>query len=434
MKNPADLPSQRSFFKLPLEPNTFRLRKETLNSYSEFRRQEKPYFPIEVRTISFRNAILTLAVKLKEEAGQQVFIQVREKELLVSCSVDTCETFLSRYAYFALIGLMDISNYYDFSKFYWPDFFESKTGGSKYLHIINDRLGMEVSLKPKYPYFYRPGLKLPSLSEEPKSRIRNLFLKQYPDQVSSTSYEIGYCLADTNLRSLHSNHFPFLVPYLGVPTKNKESIKSYTEFINCENDIQLLSFSPIQEQLNEICFKMRELAPIESSLYKIHEEISNEEERNVRLLFDLWLRAHNLIISQRFLRYTFTYGLANLKGKPGRDRMLPCEISSETPQLVFRKVDKRSYYQLELRFKVSGKTYVPFERNTAFFINAVNAPQRFYLLDNYADYQLTSFFALHGFTIAVLKGHYNDDFRDFVDLLAKRYQLKESYSTSIVPK
>lgn len=417
----------KSFFKMPFEQKTFRLSKDTLNSHSEFRRPERPYFRITVRKINYRNEFLTLGVKIQEEAEECVYIQVQEKEILVSCTVDTNETFLSRYAYFALTELMSISESYNFEKFYWPDFFDQNTGKSKYLDIINDRLGLDVTLKPKYPNFYKPGFQLVEITEEPKTESRKATALRVLDQTPTTSYAVSYCLADTNLNSFHSNHFPFLVPYLGTQTKNKESIKSYSSFLSGENDMQLLSCTPIQEELNEISFKMRELAPLKSSHFGKTEIFSEEEEeKNGRFLFELWQEALNLIISQKHLRYNFTHGMYNIKGKPNRNSMLKCEIGAETPHLLFRKVDKKAYFQFELRFKVQGKTYVPNKKNTAFFINARIAPQKFFLLDNYTDYQVTSFFANHRFTIAVLKSHFKDEFRHFVERLAERYEIKES--------
>ncbi|MEB2787304.1 hypothetical protein U3A59_21915 [Algoriphagus sp. E1-3-M2] len=320
---------------------------------------------------------------------------------------------------------MDILDYYNFDSLYWPDFFDQSTGRSKYLEIINDRQGLDVTLKPKYPCFYKPGFQLLKLSQEGfKRKFRDTSIHLVLDQISSTNYAVGYCLVDTNLNSIHSNHFPFLVPYYGTLKKGNEAIKSYTLFLTSEEDTQLLSFTRNQEILNKVCFKMRELAPIRSSYFRRKETFNLEEQESGRRLFDLWHESLELIISQRFLSYHFSYGMSNLKRKPRRNRIYNCRISKETPELFFRKIDKKDYYQFELRFIILGKAYIPDESSAEFFINAKNDPWTFYLLDSFQDYQVTSFFAKHKFKLAVLKAHYKDDFKDFVDVIAKQYEIK----------
>ncbi|MEB2774619.1 hypothetical protein SYJ56_04835 [Algoriphagus sp. D3-2-R+10] len=414
---------EKYFFKLPFEPGTFKLTDKTLNQHSEFSRFHHHYFRIKVRKISFRNEILTLGVKILEEAEERIFIKVTEKELWVRCSVDTDRTYLSRYAYFALIKIMFL-NYYNFERFYWPDFFDQSTGKSKFLDIINDRQGLDITLKSKYPHFYKPGDVLLKLSEQ-KTKVKIRETPTVLDEIPQTDHAIGYFLVDTNLNSSHSNHFPFLVPYYGKLTKGKEAIKSYTSFLTDEADTQFLTFTPNQELLNEVCFKMKKIAPLEPTYCRIKEHVGIEEEKKGRLLFDLWHESLKLIISQRYFSYHFIYGMLYLKGKPRKSNVYGCRISQETPQLFFRKIDKKTHYQFELRFKILGKAYIPNESHTEFFINYNKDPWTFHLLGSFQDYQVTSFFAKFKFKLGVLKAHYKDDLKDFADGLGRHYEIKE---------
>lgn len=428
MNKPSSSATYKLFFRLPLEPHTVKLTLKTLNIYSEFRRPKKPYLRINVRKIYFRNEVLTIGVKLDDEIEERLFIRVTEKELLVSCTVDTDETYLSRYAYFGLLEMMSIYDYYNFEQFYWPGFFDGNTGNSKYLNIINDRKGMDVALKAKYPYFYKPGhyLIIPSTPEILPIRKADVNIEPFIDTTSH--YTVGYCLADTHLRSLHSNHFPFLIPYLGMLTKGKDSVRKYMTFITKPAEVPYLNLTDAQVQLNDISHEMMELAPIKSIFFQATEEegqkIKDDNGSREKKLFALWQSCIGLLHCQVHQSYYFTYGISNVEGKPKKKYLEQCSFSPEIPQLCFVLLDKEDYYQLELRFKCQRKALIPYEFNTAFFISSKNDPMTFYLLGSFADYEVTSFFARHKFKIAVLKRHYKNEFKEFIDRLRQIYQIK----------
>lgn len=420
--------TSKLFFRLPLEPNTVKLRLKTLNSYSEFKRPDRPYLRINIRKIYFRNEVLTIGVKLNDEIEERVFIRVKEKELLVSCTVDTDETYLSRYAYFTLIELMSLNDFHDFEEFYWPGFFNPTTGKSKYLNIINDRRGMDVFLKPNYLHFYKPGHKLVFPSSNSEIILRASLIHEEGDAEWENDYTIGYCLADTNLQSLHSNHFPFLVPYYGILTKGREAVKTFQAFIVRKEPELPVILTPIQVQLNKICFEMMEFAPIKSYRYRSSteeiEEIKSENSATAVKLFKLWAQAISLLNNQIHTHYHFTYGMSNVSGKPRKKNIEVCRFSMEIPMICFFLIDKGQYYELHLRFKVKNKTLVPYGCNTEFFLRAQNDAMTFYLLNNIADYKIASFFAKHGFKLAVLKSHYKNEFKDFINRLAEFYEVK----------
>jgi hypothetical protein len=203
------LPQGIDFFHLPLEKGTVILSLETLNRHSAFRRTRKPFLYIKQRKISFQSEILTIGIMLGEEKEEMVYLQVKPTELLVGCSVDTSESYLSRYAYYTLQDLMNHSGECDFKEFYWPEFFHPKTGKSKYLNIINDRWGMNVGLKAQYSYFYKPESKLYYPFKDTMCPARS---KRFPitqTNISASNCVIGYCFANTTFASYCSNHYPF---------------------------------------------------------------------------------------------------------------------------------------------------------------------------------------------------------------------------------
>lgn len=420
-------PEKYHYYTLPLEKGTVRLTLDTLNKHSDFRFPERPYLVIRKRTISFQNEVLILGIRLGEEKEERVYIRVLQEELRVSCSVDTDYTYLSRYAYFALYSFTWSGGGYNFGKYYWPDFFDPKTGKSKYLTVIIDRAGTDIKRKPKYAFFYKPGDKL-LYPFRRKKAITTATPTLEKDNVNQFNlYAIGYCLADTQLSSARSAHFPLIVRYRGIWEKNHREIKGFNQFVITPNQAIANYYTPIQEKINVLCRKMQTLAPIKIPEYrstdKEKQAVKRENLRTLKLVYALWQKAVPLLQTQPFTHYFFTHGLRNVKGKPRKQDMKACTFSSESPQLCFLLVGKGDYYELELRFKAEGKFYVPNECNPTFFIHSTAAPNRFYLMDSITDYHVLCFFERHNFKLSVLKCHYQGHFKTFIDRLAEAYEL-----------
>lgn len=426
MEKMPQIPDEKSFYRLPFEKGTLELTEETLKKHSTHLLSQS-HSGISLRNISYQNEILTLGVKLKDEVEQRVFLKVKQGELLVSCSAGTNSDYLGKHAFLALSNQMGYGGIAGFEKYYWPDFFNPSTGRSKYLQIINDRRGFDIELKPKYPTFFKPGDKLLPISIE-KSIVRDspqkVILEEDPP---TTSYTIGYFLASFLRSSIRSDHFPFLIPFLGTLTKDKNGIKSYTSFLFNERDTQLLVFSSKKEQLNEVCFKMRELAPIRSRYFSEPSSLNEDEIKRGRELFELWHQYKESILSERIVYYYGSYGLRFLSGKPRRSWVdTTLRIKKEVPQLLFEKKDKGEYFILELRFRVGKKALSPYNRNVPFFISDRNNSEGLYLLNDFTDFLLVDFFQKKKFKLAILKPHYKDEIMEFVNQLAERYELIES--------
>ncbi|WP_192348270.1 hypothetical protein [Algoriphagus sp. Y33] len=422
MTKASQIPNPKNFYRLPFEKGTFELTEQTLNLNSDFRKPNY-FYSIKVRNIHFRNEILTLGVKLEDEQEKLIYLKVTQHELLVSCNVDTDSGYLSRYAYFGLLSLLDFGRKKCFKKYYWPDFFDPKTGKSKFLKIYNDRMGLDIYIKPKYPHFYKPGDKLIKWHRGNENSKRKPATPLLTDELPSSEPAIGYFIADVKLSSIHSNHYPFLVPFLGIPTKDKQRIKSYVSILLSENDLQSIDITPTQQQLNAICFRMRKLAPVESRNWQTEFSPNSDEKENGSLLMELWHEAKPIIQSQKYIHYYNTHGLVYLPRRPSRNWVRSCAIRTESPKLVILLIDKGEYYLLELRFRVNKKLHIPEKTDIAFFICGTTDPKKLYLLDRFTDYQLTSYFAMYKYRLAVLKCHYRDELKDFVEKLATDFEL-----------
>lgn len=399
LKNGHQSKPAHSFFRLPLEKGTRILRLSSLNAHSAFRRLQKPYLPVTIRMMSFRREVLTIGVRIADECEERVLIRVRETELWINCTVDTDEHYLSRYAYFALHELLYLRKSYDFDKYYWPGFFDPKTGKSKYLNIINDRKGLDVYLKPKYPAFYKPGYPLPPVrmgSDTPGARK---VVKRVKTMITDPNHSIGYILADTNMRSLHSPHYPFLIPFYGVCTPDLAKIKSFSAFITEGQQLPFLPFDESKLMLNEACYRMKELAPLEEGRHSDPGKLGEE-------LFNLWQQQICTLAVQDHSYYYYTFGLKNVKGKPRSKWLKSCRFSIAVPELIIECLDKGDYFELVLKFKVKGRTFIPHQLNTTLFISSRQDPMTFYLLGSYNDCQLLEYFSKLGFKMGVLKADY----------------------------
>lgn len=423
-------PQGIDFFHLPLEKGTVILSQETLNNNSAFRRTKRPFLNIKQRKISFHQEILTIGIILGEEKEEMVYLQVKPTEILVGCSVDTSEHYLSRYAYYVLQDLMNHSGECDFKEFYWPDFFHPKTGKSKYLNIINDRWGMSVGLKEQYSYFYKPESRLYYPYNETVCLAR---LKRFPNTQSNISVSnavIGYCFADTTFAPYRPNHYPFSIPYLGKLGRNKEVIKSYAYFITDAEASAEPHYSAVQTKLHPLLIKMKGLAEIRNTQFS-HSKAEKEEIRNHNMerrdqLFYLWQEAYPMLESQSYTHYFMTYGMKNLAPKPFKKYLIPCVFAREIPVIYFQWMDKGDYYELKMRFRIGNTTLVPEAENPVFFLRSAKEPMKFYLLGTLADYQLSAFFEARHFSICVLKAHYNPRFQDFINQLESLYEFKKA--------
>ena len=425
MRKASQISDPKNFYRLPFEKGTFELTEQTLNLNSDFRKPHY-FYKIKVRNIHFQNEILTLGVKLEGEPEKLIYLKVTLHELLVSCNVDTDSGYLSRYAYFGLLSLLDFRSSKCFESYYWPDFFDPLTGKSKFLKIYNDRQGLDIYVKTQYPHFYKPDDELIEWyigKDNPKRKPTSPLLTEELPFYGTT---IGYFIADVKLSSIHSNHYPFLIPFLGVPTKDKQRIKSYTSILLSENDLHSIDITPTQQELNAICFSMRKLAPVESRNWRTQFSPNSDEKEKGSQLMELWYKAKPLIQSQKYIHYYNTHGLVYLPRRPSRNWVHDCTIHSESPKLVILLFDKGEYYLLELRFRVNKKLHIPEKTDIAFFICGTTDPKNLYLLERFTDYQLVSFFSQYGNKFAVLKLHYRDELKGFVEKLATDYEFIKS--------
>lgn len=377
--------------------------------------------------ISFLNNILTFSVTIESENEEMVYLKVTETHLLVSCSVDTDKTYLSRYAYFLLDKYLNFYPAKDMDNFYWPDFFDA-TGKSKFLKTENKGNTFEIKLRTRYQFFYKPGQPLPLVSD--KYDVRKSEVSRY----SATSkpikepHVIAYCLLDPlNLRvqNQENKELTLLIPIKTTLNRDQKSFKSMLRYMNLSDSYELTAQDDDQYLLNNICNEMwKNTLFFKNKNAKTGILSKKYIERNLTQ-FKLWEQAFPLVSGQKFVCYQPLYGLRYIKGKPTKKDISSCEFSPEIPTLKFFLKDKGDYYTLEIKFSVNEKVFnFASHLTTHYFAASDIDPKRFYLLGSPEDAELVSFFARINFSLPVLKKHYHSHFKVFTDKIRRLYGIK----------
>jgi len=417
------------FYQLPLEKGSRVLRLAVLDpiaigSHGMFSVGEKPG-PLAITSLSFDQGLLTVDVRLGGEEAK-VYLAVEYDCLLVSCSVYTDESYLGRYAYLTLRAMMR-NGYCDFQPYYWPECFALGNKRSGYVDVVKKPGGFTITLKKKFSGLFRPGDDLPDVTERAVVPRERLLDKHVVARLAPVS--IGYCFTNTDLLNFHSNHYPFLVPYVFAATAYLKTVKSFKRFVFNPHDVDGISLSPQQEELNSICFAMKEIAAIRFNVNgHLPEKVAETHklnEANQLALLKLWNKALPLLMQQRFTHYFYTYGLRNVTGKPVMRDMTMVEFAMEVPVLSFVLKDEGDYYELQLKIKVKGKLlHLSTDQPGLFLVCDSAKPYLWYLLEAEMDYKLVWFFSKVNFKVQVIKRYYREFFEGFVEGVEKWYEVK----------
>ena len=423
-----DIPFYR-FFKLPFKNGTRLLERKTLDSLSEFRPPKRGYPSVNVKYLGFVNEMLTASISIEKEDVEMVYLKVTQDHLLISCSVDTDEFYLSRYAYFFLNKYLWFYHEKSFEDYYYPDFFDADNGTSKYLKIVSNSKGLTIKLKDPFRNLFKPGVSLPIIPLKNEARI-NIFLEpKLSDSLENDTPVIAYCILDpSNLHERYNEEkeLTLLITFTATLNNDKRNFKSLLTYLNSKTISDGLEFNSGQLNLNDICEEMWE-----NSLYfqmKKHKEenYSRTFSERKKLQFDLWKSALPQLVYERFMCYQWIYGLRYIRGKPTKKDIRFCQVAADIPQLKFFLIDKGEYYFLDLKFMVNGKlsNFAPIF-NMFFFAAAEKEPMKFYLLGSMADAEVVSYFSKISFRLPVLKKHYDTHWEPFVTQIAQTYGLKK---------
>ena len=379
--------------------------------------------------ISFSGESLIFSVRIAGEKEEYVYLKITPAYLLVSCSVDTDESYLSLNAYLLLDKYISCHYEVDFSEYYWPDFFNLKTGKSRYLSVRKKGKSLSVKLKTKYRFFYKPGIIMPEIAKDNINRNIEISIIPSEPETEDKNTVIAYCILNPvnhHFCNGENRELTLLIPFLATLNNNQRTFKSLVKYVTLENSHFFSGVDEVHYELSEICFEMWE-----NSLFyqmkrsKTNGEIKSFQERNAKQ-FDLWSRVLPLLVRQKFISYQFVYGLRYIKGKPRKTDFIPCQVLSEVPILKFYLIDRGEHYSFGLQFMVYGKLH-SFAKNllTYYFVASDAEPEKFHLLGSKNDADIVNYFARINFSILVLKKHYLSHFKVFADQIKTAYGLIE---------
>ncbi|MDN3587164.1 hypothetical protein QWY86_10825 [Pedobacter aquatilis] len=426
----AGKPLER-FYKLPFEKGSRILKQQVLDAHTDFGADDKQYYLNGKDIISFKHGLVTMEVSQIDENWTiykpiRIYFKVEYDHLLISCTLDTDNTYLSWDVYIALRLVMR-NGAYDFNVYYWPACYDEITGRLKFIKIFNDRQGFDIELKDGFKGLFRPDDPFPL--PDGRKVMERAPLRTTTHTLTLTSKGIGYCLAQTSLYHYGSQHYPFLIPYVFTVNANRKTVKSFEHFVLSEADTDEITLSPEQEALDEYSFEMKKIAPLHSWVGNYTpekgQEAEEKNEANKSAIHVLWNRVLPLLVAQSFTHYWFSYGMRNVKNRPMKKLMESAAFSIEVPHLSFLLSDKGDYYELFLRFKIKGKRMqFSNDRQALPLVCSQSQPDLWYLLEAEMDVELVTFFGGFKYKIQVPKAYYAVHFERYVNRLERYYEVE----------
>lgn len=410
-----DLMALTEPYLLPFENDELRLTQAVIDKHSSHRQNNRRYVLTGTKELAFEDGILKLLVSIRGDSDELLWLKVAPEALWIWCSKTDDNNSLSKHAYFGLTNIA-LGGYKCFKPYYWPDFFGQKT---QFLDIVNISSGFAIAGKPQFGQLYRPGLPLLNNLE---FSLSGFSLPESIQSQLSGETVIGYALEHMSLRSYHSRHYPFLVPFCGKKSKDGSSVVSFDNYLLQSKNDTTLVYSTDQEVLNAYSSRMQEIALlIRYEGDKLVAESKEEHYARKQQLFTYWKTVLPYLIRQPFVYHHYSYGMRNIKGKPRKLEMIACRYTTDVPKLCFYLHDKGDYLQLRLQVKINNKPIALSKEHIPFFI--MDQQYTLYMISSLLDEELLDLFYHADYKLTVLKSHLNDFFQSYLVHLSHLYPM-----------
>ncbi|UKJ07902.1 hypothetical protein [Solitalea lacus] len=401
---------------LSFENNDFTLTQEVLNKHSDYRQNNRRYVSVSTEELAFQDGILKIRVSIHGDTEELLCLKVTPKDLWIWCSKMGINNTLSRHAYFGLNSYVFIGGANSFKPYYWPEFSKEK---NKFLNISKTYSSFNIQVKPQFGQFFRPGV---TLLNDPEVYDTNFLPPASVQSHLAGETIVGYTLAHTSLRSYHSQHYPFLIPFCGKASKDRSSVVTFETYLQQLAKEPVLLYTDEQQVLNAYCTQMQKIALLNQTVGNdLVKETKEEQLARKKLLFGYWQAVLPLIIKQRFTYRHYSYGMKNIKGKPRKLEMLACSFSHEDPRLSFYMYDKGDHYLLRLKIKINNR-YADLNNLRIPFFLAGNK-NCLYLLSSLLDEELIDLFHQSDYKLSILKEHFKDFYETYLVHLSNAYPL-----------
>ncbi|TAN21609.1 MAG: hypothetical protein EPN37_00475 [Chitinophagaceae bacterium] len=399
-------------YTLYLKGEPYTLTEESLKEQvdASLQRRRKWYFP-DLKFISFGDGCLKL-LNVWDKLSYEMTISVETDKLHVSCNCGLEVETLCIHSYRALERLVCYSPKSSFEKYCPKGLYEIATAHKKYFDVKTSGTGLGISPK-KYL-----GTVYPFFVNRKKTKISTA-LDLQGTQAPPLDREPDKVLAYILIQPPRDEYLPFLIPCFGSPNKTGTAIKSFQHFVNGSKKESNHPFTEGQEKLNQLCEDMLKHAE------KLADEslLSTEQVHTSSLhaLFSLWEEALPLVEREEFIYLYYLHGKHELKSRPAKNRISKINVRGGVPRLHFQLNERTTFYQLQMRATIQGRTIKYPQWDLVFFMGE---GEDLYRLSSLRDSGVAKWMNEAGNCITVFKEHFEEFSKDFLQPLQKYYPIE----------
>jgi len=404
------LPQDTFFYTIPFEQPHQRITREMLKEHYPVPKGRRAHMGIHAEYKSFKNGIISVEVKAPNSSKNMLFLHVGLTELDVAC---TCGMPGEKLCYHSYMGLHGLAwyHYLDLKSFYWPGLTADETVKDKFLEISVTKNWISVKPKPKYGNIFKSSI---GFEESNLPSIKVVAKQEIP--VEGSKEAIGYCLA-YNLGYNTSTILPLLVSCLGVTSKNNNDMVSFKQFSIPDKPIQDFAYTTNQDLLNEICFKLNDIA-------KAYDGLDGEAKRKglsglKQSVLTLWEQAIPLLLNEKYNFRYYTYWLKYLKERPRKGDIKNCSYSLERPALSFVLKFHQDHFSLSSVVTVDGKL-LKFDYKPHLFVFD-EITKLCYLTRSVQDDDLLMWMLAHNNRLTILREHFKEFQSSFLEKISACY-------------
>ena len=241
-------------------------------------------------------------------------------------------------------------------------------------------------------------------------------------EVNPVSFPTDTALTYIIMQSCKNRLMPFLVPCIGRLNKNRDFIKGFGGFISGVQKEYDKYLDKDQRLLNKLCYNTWRI--VENSMGSlIKENINPEEMQNIQIVYDFWQSVLPILRHQPFLHLYFMYWKKELKKKPSKSRIQPVTIGMDKPELRFRLINKRDFYQFDLRVFVKNKEIKAYIASPTFFIHDFDT-EKLFLLPALRDAAIVEWVKIFKNKVTIFKEHYDEFENSIIKQLQQCYTIE----------
>jgi len=406
------LPPDTFFYTIPFDQPGQRVTREMLARHFPEPKGRRAYMGIHTEYRAFKNGLVSVEVKTSDNSENMLFLHVGLTELDVAC---TCGMPEGKLCYHAYMGLYSIAwqHYLELDRFYWPGISADDRIRDKFLITDVHKDWILVKAKPQYGNIFKStigfnGDKHLSINE-PAGVIY---------AISGGKEAVGYCLA-YNLGNQSNSHLPVLMSCLGITSKNNKELVSFKQFGRRDKPFTNITYTPNQQQLNDISFQQYDIARQQYS--SSGEEKKQEILEAKQAMLTLWQQALPLLLNEKYNYRYYTYWLKYLKDRPRKTDIRDCKYSLERPVLSFLLKFHQDHFSLTAIVAVNGNV-LKFDYKPHLFVFD-ETTELCYLMTSVQDDELLMWMLSNNRRLTILKEHFVEFHDTFLAKLSSCYKV-----------